>query len=92
MASTNGITVRSARADERAEILRLSEICFGMRVGPADLEFGGDVFPTERALVAVDGDRIVGHTNDRTMTVTVPGARTVQACGVSSVVVAPTHR
>ncbi|MGV9665432.1 GNAT family N-acetyltransferase [Nocardia niigatensis] len=92
MASTNGITVRSARAEERAEIIRLSEVCFGMRVGPADLEFGNGVFPTERALVAVDDDRIVGHTNDCTMTVTVPGARTVQACGVTSVVVAPTHR
>ncbi|MTE11343.1 GNAT family N-acetyltransferase [Nocardia aurantiaca] len=92
MASTNGVTVRSARADERAEIVRLSEVCFGMRLGPADLEYVGQVFPIERALVAVDGDRIVGHTNDRTMTVTVPGARTVQACGVTSVVVAPTHR
>ncbi|WP_405488699.1 GNAT family N-acetyltransferase [Nocardia sp. NBC_00511] len=92
MASTNGISVRSARADERPAIIRLSEICFGMRVDPADLELSPTVFPTERALVAVDGDRIVGHTNDRTMTVTVPGERTVQACGITSVVVAPTHR
>ncbi|MEC3913510.1 GNAT family N-acetyltransferase [Nocardia sp. CDC160] len=92
MASTNGFLVRSARADERAEILRLSEICFGIRVNPADTEFGTQVFPTERALVAVDGDQIVGHANDRVMTVTVPGERTVQASGVTSVVVAPTHR
>ncbi|WP_040803604.1 GNAT family N-acetyltransferase [Nocardia concava] len=92
MASTNGIVVRSARTEERDQIRRLSEICFGMRVGPADIEYGPQVFPTERALVAVDGDRIVGHTNDHTMTVTVPGGGTVRACGVTSVVVAPTHR
>ncbi|MGW4247071.1 GNAT family N-acetyltransferase [Nocardia sp. NPDC004722] len=92
MASTNGITVRSARADERPAISRLSEISFGMRSGPADVEYGPQVFPTERALVAVDGDRIVGHANDLTMTVTVPGARTVRASGITNVVVAPTHR
>ncbi|MVU79172.1 GNAT family N-acetyltransferase [Nocardia sp. ET3-3] len=92
MASTNGITVRSARAEERPEIVQLSEISFGMRVNPADLEYAEQVFPTERALVAVDGDQIVGHANDRVMTVTVPGERTVQASGVTSVVVAPTHR
>ncbi|MFE3188934.1 GNAT family N-acetyltransferase [Nocardia sp. NPDC059240] len=92
MASTNGLTVRSARADERPEIIRLSELCFGSRVGPADLEYGSQVFPTDRALVAVDGDRIVGHANDRVMTLTVPGGRTVQASGVTNVVVAPTHR
>ncbi|APB01800.1 GNAT family N-acetyltransferase [Nocardia seriolae] len=92
MASTNGFTVRSARAEERAEIIRLSEIAFGMRVNPADTEYGTQVFPTDRALVAVDGDQIVGHANDRVMTVTVPGERTIQASGVTSVVVAPTHR
>ncbi|GAB2529233.1 enhanced intracellular survival protein Eis [Nocardia heshunensis] len=84
--------MRSARAEERPQIIRLSEICFGMRVGPADLEYSNQVFPTERALVAADGDRIVGHANDRVMTVTVPGGGTVQASGITSVVVAPTHR
>ncbi|MFE3027842.1 GNAT family N-acetyltransferase [Nocardia tengchongensis] len=92
MASTNGITVRSARAEEAAEITRLSDMAFGMRGTATDLEYWPQVFPTERALVAVDGDRIVGHANDLTMTVTVPGGRTVQACGVTGVVVAPTHR
>ncbi|MEC3955235.1 GNAT family N-acetyltransferase [Nocardia sp. CDC153] len=92
MASTNGVIVRSARAEERAEIARLSQLCFGVRFAPADIEYSTEVFPTERALVAVDGDRIVGHANDRVMTVTVPGERTVRASGVTSVVVAPTHR
>ncbi|WP_433592710.1 GNAT family N-acetyltransferase [Nocardia sp. CA-145437] len=92
MASTNGITVRSARAEERPELVQLMDMGFGMRGGPADIEFGPQVFPTERALVAVDGDRLVGHVNDRVMTVTVPGPRTVEASGVTGVAVAPTHR
>ncbi|AYF73385.1 GNAT family N-acetyltransferase [Nocardia yunnanensis] len=92
MASTTGFTVRSARADERDEIFRLSELSFGMRMGPAEREYVPKVFRTERALVAVDGDRIVGHANDLVMTVTVPGGGSVQASGVTSVVVAPTHR
>ncbi|MFF0611831.1 GNAT family N-acetyltransferase [Nocardia tengchongensis] len=92
MASTNGITVRSARAEERPEVIRLQDMGFGMRGSPADAEFGPQVFDIERALVAVDGDRLVGHANDRVMTVTVPGGNTVQASGVTGVVVAPTHR
>ncbi|MGW4354105.1 GNAT family N-acetyltransferase [Nocardia sp. NPDC004582] len=92
MASTNGITVRSARAEERPEIVRLTDMAFGMRGGPADAEFGPLVFPTDRALVAADGERLVGHVNSRAMTVTVPGGGTVQACGVTGVAVTPTHR
>ncbi|WP_067703657.1 GNAT family N-acetyltransferase [Nocardia jejuensis] len=92
MASTNGITVRSATTADRPAIVQLVETCFGMRYDKDELEHQPGIFPVERALVAMDGDRIVGHTVDRTMIVTVPGERTVEACGVSAVVVAPTHR
>ncbi|MFD6221919.1 GNAT family N-acetyltransferase [Nocardia asteroides] len=92
MASAKSVTVRSATSDEAPAIAALQETGFGMRYGADELVFKGALFPVERSLVAVDGDRIVGHTVDRTMTVTVPGERTVRACGVSGVAVAPTHR
>lgn len=92
MASAKSFTVRSATGEDRAAITGLQEAGFGMRLGEDERRYQGKLFPVERSLVAVDGDRIVGHTVDLTMTVTVPGERTVQACGVSGVAVAPTHR
>ncbi|MFE1591163.1 GNAT family N-acetyltransferase [Nocardia sp. NPDC058705] len=92
MASAKSVTVRAAVQGESATITGLQEAGFGIRFGGDEEEFRGEVFPVERSLVAVEGDRIVGHTVDRTMTVTVPGERTVRACGVAGVVVAATHR
>ncbi|WP_342799896.1 GNAT family N-acetyltransferase [Nocardia sp. No.11] len=92
MASAKSITVRSASSVDADAITGLQETGFGMRYGSDELPYRWELFPVERSLVAVDGDRVVGHTVDRTMTVTVPGARQVQACGVSGVAVAPTHR
>ncbi|MCU1646349.1 MAG: family N-acetyltransferase [Nocardia sp.] len=92
MASTNGITLRSATESDWPAILELAEVCFGMRYDQSEIENIPGLFPIDRAIVAVDEGRIVGHTVDRTMTVTVPGAATVQAAGVSAVTVAPTHR
>ncbi|MFC9993420.1 GNAT family N-acetyltransferase [Nocardia sp. NPDC127526] len=86
------ITLRSATADDRPRIRELLATCFGSRSDPSEHEHAAELFPIERAILAVDGDQIVGHTVDRTMTVTVPGSNTVQACGVSAVGVAPTHR
>ncbi|MEV6069993.1 GNAT family N-acetyltransferase [Nocardia sp. NPDC052001] len=92
MALTNGITLRSATESDFPAILELAEVCFGMRYDQVEKDNIPGLFPIERAIVAVDGDRIVGHTVDRTMTVTVPGENTIRACGVSAVTVAPTHR
>ena len=92
MASAKSVCVRAATQADSVAISGLQEAGFGMRYGGDEDEFRGKVFPVERSLVAVDGDRIVGHTVDRTMTVTVPGQRSVRACGVSGVAVAPTHR
>ncbi|RDI61427.1 GNAT family N-acetyltransferase [Nocardia pseudobrasiliensis] len=94
MSLPTGISLRSgAAADEPALYLLLAN-AFGGRAtaDPAEAEWRRQVFPTERAILAMDGDRIVGHTKDREMTLTVPGERTVQACGIAGVVVAPTHR
>lgn len=92
MASTKSVCVRAGTPADSAAITGLQEAGFGMRYGSDESEFRGGTFPVERSLVAVEGDRIVGHTVDRTMTITVPGDRTVRACGVSGVAVAPTHR
>ncbi|MFF2552858.1 GNAT family N-acetyltransferase [Nocardia sp. NPDC058058] len=92
MALTNGITLRSATESDFPAILELAEVCFGMRYDQVEKDNIPGLFPIERAIVAVDGDRVVGHTVDRTMTVTVPGENTIRACGVSAVTVAPTHR
>ncbi|MFI6870378.1 GNAT family N-acetyltransferase [Nocardia sp. NPDC050406] len=92
MASTNGITVRSATRDDLPALTNLVETGFGMRYEERELDHIRELFTVDRALVAVDGDRIVGHTVDREMTFTVPGERTVAASGISAVVVAPTHR
>lgn len=92
MASAKSITVRSATSADADAITGLQETGFGMRYGADELPYRWELFPVERSLVAIDGDRVVGHTVDRTMTVTVPGGRQVQACGVSGVAVAPTHR
>ncbi|MFD3592612.1 GNAT family N-acetyltransferase [Nocardia sp. NPDC058640] len=92
MASAKSFSVRSATAGDSAAITELKEAGFGFRFGGDEREFQGKVFPVERALVAVDDGRVVGHTVDVTMTVTVPGERAVRACGVAGVAVAPTHR
>ncbi|HEY8472697.1 MAG TPA: GNAT family N-acetyltransferase [Natronosporangium sp.] len=49
------------------------------------------IFEPDRALVATDGDEVVGHAVALTRRLTVPGA-TVPAAHVSMVGVAPTHR
>ncbi|MRH91408.1 GNAT family N-acetyltransferase [Nocardia sp. SYP-A9097] len=92
MALANGITLRSATESDLPAIVELAEVCFGMRYDQPEIDNMPGLFPTERAIVAVDDGQIVGHTVDRTMTVTVPGEATIQACGVSAVTVAPTHR
>ncbi|WP_067819786.1 GNAT family N-acetyltransferase [Nocardia inohanensis] len=92
MASPNGVTIRSATEDDWPQINELIETCFGFRNVPEEIPIKKEIFPIDRALVAVDDGRIVGHTADRHMTLTVPGERIAEVCGVSGVVVAPTHR
>lgn len=94
MALPAGITLRPAtEGDVPAANLLLSS-AFGSppHRDPVLVEQTVKLFPLERTLVAMDGDRLIGHTRDTTMTLTVPGERTVGANGISGVAVAPTHR
>ncbi|MGW4089417.1 GNAT family N-acetyltransferase [Nocardia sp. NPDC004750] len=87
-----GITIRSATADDAAAIRTLVETSFGTRYDPAEVDPNPLLFPPENSIVAVEGGEVVGHTQSTTMTVTVPGERTVRVCGIAGVGVAPTHR
>ncbi|MEV0031728.1 GNAT family N-acetyltransferase [Nocardia sp. NPDC050793] len=87
-----GITVRSATEEDAAGVRLLVETSFGTRSDEAWLERSARLFPPRDVIVAVDGDRVVGHVRSREMILTVPGERTVSACGIAGVGVAPTHR
>ncbi|WP_433661576.1 GNAT family N-acetyltransferase [Nocardia sp. CA-128927] len=92
MTLPNGITIRSATSDDDAAVTRLADTAFGMRL-PSGLQSPATrVFAIEDAVVAVDGGRVVGATKAARMTLTVPGERTVEVCGIAGVCVAPTHR
>ncbi|WP_025347044.1 GNAT family N-acetyltransferase [Nocardia nova] len=94
MALAPGTTLRPATDDDLPAIGLLLSNAFGAPPveDPAVAEQRMRLFPIDRALVALDGDRVVGHTRDTIMTLTVPGGRTVEVSGVAAVAVAPTHR
>ncbi|MEU6833378.1 GNAT family N-acetyltransferase [Nocardia beijingensis] len=87
-----GITIRSATADDVPAITTLVETSFGTRYDPVEADRNPLLFPLENSIVAVEGGQVVGHAQSTTMTVTVPGERTVRVCGIAGVGVAPTHR
>lgn len=84
MSSGNSISVRAAGTGDRDGIAELLATAFGGRLGAEEREYRQRLFPVERSLVVADAGQVVGHTVDITMTVTVPGDRTVRACGVSA--------
>lgn len=92
MTLVSGITIRSATEADAAGIRLLVETSFGTRSDEAWLERAAQLFAPLDSIVAVDGDRVVGHVRSREMILTVPGERTVQARGIAGVGVAPTHR
>ncbi|MEV5649322.1 GNAT family N-acetyltransferase [Nocardia sp. NPDC052254] len=94
IALPSGITLRTATEADRPAVNVLLADAFGgpPQRDPVVADQSAQLFPLDRTIVAVQGDRVVGHTRDTTMTVTVPGERTVEACGVAGVAVAPTHR
>ncbi|MCM6773036.1 GNAT family N-acetyltransferase [Nocardia sp. CDC159] len=94
MALPSGISLRSGTsADEAALGVLLANAFGGPTQGDPELHrYRRQIFPAADAVVALDGERIVGNAMYRTMTLTVPGERTVAACGIAGVAVAPTHR
>lgn len=92
MTLVSGITIRSATENDEAGIALLASVSFGFGYEPPERRQSAPIFPLEGSLVAVEGERVVGHSASMGMTLTVPGERTVPACGISAVGVAPTHR
>lgn len=67
------------------------ELAFGERLRDEDAAHWIATFEPERAITAIDGERIVGTAGAFSFELTVPGA-TLPAAGVTIVGVLPTHR
>jgi predicted acetyltransferase len=78
-------------SDEPRAFLEAGELAFGERVRDEDLATWEKAFEAPRAIVARDGDRIVGTAGILSFELTVPGG-TLPAAGVTLVGVSPTHR
>jgi predicted acetyltransferase len=85
------ISLRTAVADDWDTISMLLGLVFHVTDEKAMRGVEGSVFEPERAIVAEDGDLIVGHAAAFTRELTVPGA-ILPAAHVTLVGVAPTHR
>ncbi len=84
-----GFDVRTAVAEDYEEFVALFGGAMMFEMQADDL--GRQMFEPERALVAVDGDEIIGTTKAVTRDLSVPGA-VVPAAHVTAVGVKPTHR
>jgi hypothetical protein len=55
-------------------------------------DFASRAFEPEQSVVAFDGDQMVGTSSSLTFEISVPGANTLPAGGITDVTVFPTHR
>lgn len=86
------LTVRSALDADWPGIELLSAVCFGTVDHPDTLAAWRSMIPREGAVVACDGDGIVGTSVFLDLNLTVPGGAVLPVAGVTMVAVAPTHR
>ena len=73
-------------------MFRADATAFGEGISDEHLAMERRVLEPERALVAVDGDRVVASTVAASFQLTVPGGLFVPCAGVTSVATLPTHR
>jgi predicted acetyltransferase len=85
------VTFRTATADDFEAVRRLINGVFLNHPEDADDEAERRLFEPERAIVACDGDEVVGHAGTFSRELTVPGA-VIAAAFVTAVGVAATHR
>ena len=76
---------------EARAFFEAGEVAFGERLRDEDLARWEPTFEPDRAIVARDGDRIVGTAGIFSFELTVPGG-VLPAAGVTAVGVQPTHR
>lgn len=84
--------IRTATEADWPKIMLLGTVSFGMSKHPDSMAAWRSLLPTDGALVACDGDDIVGMSMYLDFQLTVPGGATLPVAGVSGVAVAPTHR
>ncbi|HZY74978.1 MAG TPA: GNAT family N-acetyltransferase [Jatrophihabitantaceae bacterium] len=85
------IELRRAGADDFTAIAELDGASFGYQYGEQDLADARLDMDPERALVAVDGDRLVGVSAELPLCMSVPGGE-IRAMGLTWVSVEITHR
>jgi predicted acetyltransferase len=86
------IDIRPIADDELGQWIDTAETAFGADSHEGDLERWRATSDPRRLLAAIDGERMVGCAGAFAFDLTVPGARQVQAAGVTMVGVLPTHR
>ena len=84
--------VRPCTAEEIPDLVRADSAAFGHQPDAAQVESARAFLEADRALVAVDGGRVVGGGGALTLQLTVPGPTPVPTAGITYVGVLPTHR
>lgn len=87
-----GWEIRSSTAQEIPDLVKADSAAFGHQPSDAQIESARALLEVDRALVAVDGGRVVGGAGALTLELTTPGPTPVPAAGVTYVGVLPTHR
>jgi len=87
-----GWAIRASTADDLPAQVKAVWAAFGNQPDDTDLEGARSFLELDRALVAVDGDQVVGSGAAISLELTVPGTATVPAAGITFVGVMPTHR
>ena len=92
MSSTTSYPISGLAGDEFLPFVRSVARAFGDTLDDRTTAHYAESGDPERALVARDGDRIVGTTTSREFHMSVPYAESVACPGVTAVAVQPTHR
>lgn len=87
-----GWTIRPSTDADIPALVRAGCGAFSRRPSDAQIEEGRAFLEVDRALVAVDGDEVVGSAAAVSLQLTVPGPVPVPAAGLTYVGVLPTHR
>ncbi|MGI8983742.1 MAG: GNAT family N-acetyltransferase [Acidimicrobiales bacterium] len=87
-----GWTIRPAAENDVAALVTADWAAFGGRPKDTDIEHYRAFIEVDRALVAEDGDRVVGTAGALSLELTVPRPVTVPTAGVTVVGVIPSHR
>lgn len=91
-ATQKDLTFRSAEGDDWSAMALVAATGFGEWPSPETMEVWRSLVPTDGAVVACDGDDVVGGALFLDLQLTVPGGAVMPMAGVSWVAVAPTHR